>query len=161
MLAVGLNGQNSFHQSDGTYLNVVLHQQGRMITGWAGWTEIIRGKETVNGPTHEADVKSTIEGDRFHVTMAWRNDPPTVYAGSINAQAKLSGNISDRRGADLHVTWFSTGRVRSANSAPSPNNAPVPPKKIDVLEKRTPQTRSHNESPIVCSVKPSRETTSA
>ncbi len=67
----------------------------------------------------KATVDGVLDGNSVELTAYWDNGWVGHYAGTINAQGRMTGTGYERQSPDEVVTWYSKQHVYCVGSAPS------------------------------------------
>lgn len=109
-----------------------LDQRGNVVTGRAGWSELVGGgtilgiiQQGQDPAFYSGSVDGTVSGNRFELRIYWPTHKAVgVYAGEIGPRGRIEGTTYDKLHPKNRATWFSESLMRCAKVAvPKPVRA--------------------------------------
>jgi hypothetical protein len=100
-------------QSNRSTVEFDLKQSGTQFTGTATGDNV-----------HYISITGMIKGNRFKVSIKWRQGSDAVYTGTIDSNGKMTGRTSEYF-SGAHATWSSDVAMKCADSA-----ALIPPRQV-------------------------------
>jgi len=103
-------------------------QRGKVVTGKAGWSELVGGEPILgiiqrgkDPAFYKGSVDGTVSGSRFELNVYWpTNRAVGVYVGTIGPRGRIEGTTHDKLAPKNRATWFSDSLMKCARLADQP-----------------------------------------
>jgi hypothetical protein len=124
-----LAGTHSISQGNGFLVDLWLKQNDGVISGEAGYTEVVRNASEAYEVPKYAGVSGRINGTSVELDIEWGDGRVGVYSGSIDERGLLSGTTYERARPSNHVSWSTSNALECV---------PIPAKPVHRLGKIPP-----------------------